>query len=389
MAAAGLVSCDITPVEGVTVSVRGGSPTNFEVEWRDMRCLPTSSDADVSRNATPRAFVDSAPSVLGLVAILHKIVFGEVLDDTGSKDTMTTVLPNTVAAGGSIVICLQRRRDRACLRRLSLTTDSTTGELQTVTTMAGSSTVTRRQTCREMLEQLATLCSGCDEGFVMVRETCWAELPSELWWHVLRCLTAKQGKAVSCTCQTMSHLVQLPAFIWAPAQLHLGLVQAQEAVRADTSTHLPLNITDQEVRIGRSRRNDVVLLRDPEVSKKHCKLWRDARGEVWIQDLASTNGTKLNGEWLRPLALDSADVRQPSEPRKLKVDDQVVLGLTTLALHDGPCESRPEAVAGVAAGREMGVGDLSADAGGSGSPEGFVAAFGSTEAGQQMSTTGP
>jgi hypothetical protein len=90
---------------------------------------------------------------------------------------------------------------------------------------------------------------------------------------------------------------------------------------------------------------------------------------VWIQDLASTNGTKLNGEWLRPLALDSADVRQPSEPRKLKVDDQVVLGLTTLALHDGPCESRPEAVAGVVAGREMGVGDLSADAGGSGSPE--------------------
>ena len=61
-----------------------------------------------------------------------------------------------------------------------------------------------------------------------VRETCWAELPSELWWHVLRCLTAKQGKAVSCTCQTMSHLVQLPAFIWAPAQLHLGLVQVDK-----------------------------------------------------------------------------------------------------------------------------------------------------------------
>ena len=47
-------------------------------------------------------------------------------------------------------------------------------------------------------------------------------------WHVLRCLTAKQGKAVSCTCQTMSHLVQLPAFIWAPAQLHLGLVQVDK-----------------------------------------------------------------------------------------------------------------------------------------------------------------
>ena len=43
---------------------------------------------------------------------------------------------------------------------------------------------------------------------------------------------------------------------------------AATAVRSDTSTHLPLNITDQEVRIGRSRRNDVVLLRDPEVSKR-------------------------------------------------------------------------------------------------------------------------
>lgn len=162
-------------------------------------------------------------------------------------------------------------------------------------------------------------------------------MPSELWWHVLKCLTYREGKAVACTCKTISQMVQLPSFVWAPAQLHLGLVQAQEAVRSDTSTHLPLNITEQEVRIGRSRRNDVVLLRDPEVSKKHCKLWRDARGDVWIQDLASTNGTKLNGEWLRPVGGENGDSRQPSEPRKLKVDDQVVLGLTTLALHDGPC----------------------------------------------------
>jgi len=172
-----------------------------------------------------------------------------------------------------------------------------------------------------------------------------SELPSELWWHVLKCLTCREGKAVACTNKAIAHMVQLPSFVWAPAQLHLGLVQAQEAVRSDTSTHLPLNITDQEVRIGRSRRNDVVLLRDPEVSKKHCKLWRDARGDVWIQDLASTNGTKLNGEWLRPDGGENGDSRQPSEPRKLNVDDQVVLGLTTLALHDGPCQVNPAAAA--------------------------------------------
>ena len=174
-----------------------------------------------------------------------------------------------------------------------------------------------------------------------------SELPSELWWHVLKCLTYREGKAVACTQKSISQMVKLPSFVWAPAQLHLGLVQAQEAVRSDTSTHLPLNIGDQEVRIGRSRRNDVVLLRDPEVSKKHCKLWRDARGDVWIQDLASTNGTKLNGEWLRPAGGENGDARQPSEPRRLQVDDQVVLGLTTLALCDGPCPVR-EAAAAVA-----------------------------------------
>jgi hypothetical protein len=192
-----------------------------------------------------------------------------------------------------------------------------------------------------------------------------SELPSELWWHVLKCLTYREGKAVACTCKTISQMVQLPSFVWAPAQLHLGLVQAQEAVRSDTSTHLPLNITDQEVRIGRSRRNDVVLLRDPEVSKKHCKLWRDARGDVWIQDLASTNGTKLNGEWLRPAGGDNGDARQPSEPRKLKVDDQVVLGLTTLALYDGPCTvSEPVAAGNTSATQD---GDADDAANGSGS----------------------
>jgi hypothetical protein len=90
------------------------------------------------------------------------------------------------------------------------------------------------------------------------------------------------------------------------------LVSAQEAVKQDTSIHLPLNILDEEVRIGRSRRNHVVLLRDPEVSKKHCRLWRDARGDVYIQDLASTNGTKLNGHWLRAQESGSGAPLPPS-----------------------------------------------------------------------------
>jgi pSer/pThr/pTyr-binding forkhead associated (FHA) protein len=135
----------------------------------------------------------------------------------------------------------------------------------------------------------------------------------------------------------------------------------------DSSTHLPIDIPphglEKEIKIGRSRRNDVVLLRDPEVSKRHCRIWRDERGDVYIQvspspskptsektaeywlhtsqDLASTNGTKLKKEYthteerLRPHG-EGADLRQYSEPKKLELGDKVILGLTTLCLRDGP-----------------------------------------------------
>lgn len=73
----------------------------------------------------------------------------------------------------------------------------------------------------------------------------------------------------------------------------------------------------------------------PQVSKKHCRIWRDSRGNVYIQDLASTNGTKLNGEWLRPPSDAGSDSKAHSDPRRLSVGDIVILGLTTLRLNDG------------------------------------------------------
>jgi pSer/pThr/pTyr-binding forkhead associated (FHA) protein len=221
----------------------------------------------------------------------------------------------------------------------------------------------------------------------------------------------------------------------------------------DSSTHLPINISEGEVRIGRSRRNDVVLLRDPEVkstvtvmdsvclclkctricllngdlfrvlihlaraqmhahyicmcvcvltyahirtymhahvptqmhvlthndaltnaqtrththtqvSKRHCRIWRDARGDVYIQDLASTNGTKLNGEWLRPSG-ENPDSRTPSEPRKLNLGDKVILGLTTLKLDDGPApvEAKSDGT-GATAASEAGANNTSTNSSG-------------------------
>ena len=167
------MACDITPVEGVAVSVRGGSPTNFEVEWRDMRCLPTSSDADVSRNATPRAFVDSTRSVQGLVAILHKIVFGESQDDKGKSAAVGgAAVDSSVAGGEPLVIYLQRRRSRAVIRRGARTTHSN-GENMRVTIYDGTSSSGPPQSHPwAFLQQLSDMCSG-DDGFVLVRETCW------------------------------------------------------------------------------------------------------------------------------------------------------------------------------------------------------------------------
>jgi len=220
---------------------------------------------------------------------------------------------------------------------VSISTDYN-GDLKEAVFYEGTKIVGRDSDSRGLLWRLSQMCSP-ESGWELVRPVAWCELPSELWWHVLRCMTAREGRAVACTSHMIRNITTLESFVWAPAQLHLALVAAQEAVRSDTSTHLPLNIADNEVRIGRSRRNDVVLLRDPEVSKKHCRLWRDARGDVYIQDLASTNGTKLNGDWLRPQR-EVAD-RSFSAPRKLVVGDTVVLGLTTLALHDGPCPVQP------------------------------------------------
>jgi hypothetical protein len=58
--------------------------------------------------------------------------------------------------------------------------------------------------------------------------------------------------------------------------------------------------------VGRHPRCDVVLT-DPSVSRRHAQVtFRDG---VWvIQDLASTNGTSVNGAWVGRTALRSGDV---------------------------------------------------------------------------------
>jgi len=218
-----------------------------------------------------------------------------------------------------------------------------------------------------ILKQLGKMCSS-EEGWTLIRPVVWADLPSELWWHVLKNMTAKEGSAMACTFSTIPNIIRNPNFVWLPSELHLVLLTAQEAVRCDPSTHLPLNLQQGEFKIGRSRTNDVVLLRDPEVSKRHCKIWRDARGDVYIQVnttaqvclfvmgvVGSCLDKRHKAEWRLASTCWRGQRSSPIRPEKgltgnpslaftaidpnaqMVVGDQVTLGLTTLQLEDGPC----------------------------------------------------
>lgn len=67
------------------------------------------------------------------------------------------------------------------------------------------------------------------------------------------------------------------------------------------------DLTEDEVVIGRNPTTDITLL-DEGISREHALLLfdEDAPGYV-IEDLASTNGTKLNGKPIRSAALSEGD----------------------------------------------------------------------------------
>jgi hypothetical protein len=68
-----------------------------------------------------------------------------------------------------------------------------------------------------------------------------------------------------------------------------------------------LHLTKNRSLVGRSRRADV-MLGDDTVSRTHSLIWHDTGG-MWIQDLASSNGTTVNGSGAgEPVELHDGDV---------------------------------------------------------------------------------
>lgn len=62
------------------------------------------------------------------------------------------------------------------------------------------------------------------------------------------------------------------------------------------------------ITIGRSSENDICI-QDPLVSRVHCQLIQDDRGNVTIVDTNSKNGTYVNGKKLHgPVKLNNSDV---------------------------------------------------------------------------------
>src|SRR5215470_18378092 len=74
-------------------------------------------------------------------------------------------------------------------------------------------------------------------------------------------------------------------------------------------------LVDRPVTIGRDA--DIELpLRDGSISRRHCRVERDADGYL-LEDLGSTNGTRLNGARIR-------------EAVRLSEGDKIFLGATVV-----------------------------------------------------------
>jgi pSer/pThr/pTyr-binding forkhead associated (FHA) protein len=82
----------------------------------------------------------------------------------------------------------------------------------------------------------------------------------------------------------------------------------------------------EDIRVGRDPGNDLVL-GTKSVSREHAAI-RTMSGRWFVEDYGSYNGTRLNGERIRP-----------GTPLRLRDSDRVTIGPLTVVFHS-PAESR-------------------------------------------------
>jgi hypothetical protein len=95
-----------------------------------------------------------------------------------------------------------------------------------------------------------------------------------------------------------------------------------------TGQDIPL---EQELVIGRSTPGAGSLGGDSEISRVHARVFRDASGQLTVEDLGSTNGTFVNGNRI-------------GAPTPLRPGDEVRFGQTTLSVEGGAAAEGATAV---------------------------------------------
>src|SRR5436305_9526698 len=84
---------------------------------------------------------------------------------------------------------------------------------------------------------------------------------------------------------------------------------------------------ENELVIGRSTPGLGSLGGDSEISRVHARVYRDAAGQLMVEDLGSTNGTFVNGNRI-------------SAAQPLRPGDQLKVGQTTMSVEGGAAEGR-------------------------------------------------
>jgi pSer/pThr/pTyr-binding forkhead associated (FHA) protein len=89
-------------------------------------------------------------------------------------------------------------------------------------------------------------------------------------------------------------------------------------------------VVGERLVIGRHSEGPGRLADDPELSRHHAQISRDESGMYLIEDLASTNGTIVNGARI-------------SSPIPLAVGDSIEVGATTIRVAEAPVKPGPPA----------------------------------------------
>ena len=88
-------------------------------------------------------------------------------------------------------------------------------------------------------------------------------------------------------------------------------------------------VVDERMVIGRQSEGPGKLADDPELSRHHAEIERDEDGQFTIKDLASTNGTFVNG-------------KQLEAPVLLALGDEIEVGGTKLVVRAVPAPAPPD-----------------------------------------------